>query len=74
MKRYPSLAAYLEGTGKTQQQLASELGITQAQISSYLNGRSLPRPDLAVRISELTGVSIEAMVRARAKHERSEVA
>ena len=62
---YESLAEYLAKTEQTQEQLARALGISQGQISSYIAGRTMPRPALALRIAEHTGVPVEALLRAR---------
>jgi transcriptional regulator with XRE-family HTH domain len=63
MKRYPSLAAYLAGTGRTQEQLAADLGVRQGLISKYVRGEQTPRLDLAIRLSAITGVPLEALTR-----------
>ena len=66
-KRYDSLAAYLKDTGQTQEQLADALGISYPQMSRIVRGRQMPKPELALRIADLTGVSVESLARAAAK-------
>lgn len=66
MRRYKSLAAYLKATGRTQLDLATELGISIADMSKYVNGQAMPRAERAIYISEVTGVPLEALIRARA--------
>lgn len=62
---HKSLADYLAKTGQTQEELAEALGISQPMVSSYIAGRTMPRPALALRISEHTGVPVESLLRAR---------
>jgi len=64
MKRYPTLKAYVKG--RTQEQVAAELGIRQGQLSKYLRGEQMPRLDVALRIHKITGVPLEALIRTRA--------
>jgi transcriptional regulator with XRE-family HTH domain len=61
---YPSLAAYLAGTRTTQDEFAKRLGITQAQVSKYLNGVR-PRLDLALKIAEAANIPVESLVPAK---------
>lgn len=67
MKRvaYASIEAYLEATGSTQEQLAADLGITQSALSMIKNGLRVPRPALALRIHEITGVPLESILRGK---------
>ena len=60
-RTYPSLAAYLRGTGTTQVELADLLGFTQGYMSKLV--RRLQQPSLpeALRISKLTKVPVEAL-------------
>lgn len=66
-RTFSSLAEYLERTNTTQEELAAALGIAQSLVSRYVAGKQLPRPALALRLSEYTGVPMEALVRARAE-------
>jgi transcriptional regulator with XRE-family HTH domain len=64
---YTSLSEYLEKSGRTQLDLAEELGISIAAMSRIVRGINLPAADMIVRIHEITGVPIENMVRQRAE-------
>jgi transcriptional regulator with XRE-family HTH domain len=61
-KRFPTIDAYLQGTGSTQRDLAARLGITQGALSMIKNGQRVARPELALRIHELTGVPLERLL------------
>jgi transcriptional regulator with XRE-family HTH domain len=63
---YPSVKAYLKATNRTQESLADQLGISYPTMSRIVRGMVMPRPTLALRISEVTGVSVESLVRASA--------
>lgn len=66
MTRYSSLAAYLEGPPRrTQEELAGQLGVRQGTVTKWVRGKTMPRPEMALRISRLTGVPVEALVRAK---------
>jgi transcriptional regulator with XRE-family HTH domain len=70
VKQYSSLRAYLKATRRTQEQLAAELGVRQGLVSKWVRGAQMPRPSMALRLSRLTGVPVEAMTQARANHRR----
>ena len=63
-KHFDSIAAYLAATGRTQESLADELGISYPQMSRIVRGLVMPKPELAIRIAQIAGVSVEAIVRA----------
>lgn len=63
VKRYTSLRAYLQATGTTQEQLAAMVGVRQGLISKYVRGEQTPRLPMALRLSKLTGVPLEALAR-----------
>lgn len=65
MKRYTSLAAYLKATGRTQEQLAAEIGVRQGLISKYVRGAQTPRLAIAIKLSKVTGVPLEALSRTK---------
>jgi plasmid maintenance system antidote protein VapI len=52
------LANHLLETGKRPAQLAQELGVEPSTITRIIRGERRPSPDLAKRISEVTGLSI----------------
>jgi transcriptional regulator with XRE-family HTH domain len=58
----PWLGRQIRRAGKTQAQLASELGMTRAAVSAWITGRAVPREDTKVRIAELLGTDLVAMV------------
>jgi transcriptional regulator with XRE-family HTH domain len=64
MKRrtYPNLRAYLDDTGETQERLAKRLGISQPTMSKIINGKRVPRLELALRMSRAAGVPLESLV------------
>lgn len=47
--------------------LAQALGISDASVSRIVRGLTMPRARTALRIQELTGVSLAALVQARAR-------
>lgn len=73
-KRYSSLAAYLKATKQTQEQFAEALSarwgrrVSQGNVSLYVSGQQMPRPKLAILISEMTGVSMDSMAKAAADY------
>ena len=60
--RYPELRQWLEETGQRQYDLARVLGITEGQVSRYLNGHVDIPADAAVRLSLLTKIAPELLV------------
>lgn len=72
-KPYASLAEYLKATSQTQEQFAEAISkkcgrkVSQGTVSMYVSGQQMPRPKLALLISKMTGVSVEAMLNANAK-------
>lgn len=67
MKRsYHSIDAYLEATEITQQGLAKKLGISQGALSMIKSGQRIPRPRLALRIHELTGIPLDTLLKGTA--------
>jgi len=67
MKRYRSLAAYLEGPPRrTQEQLAEAIGVRQGLISKYVRGAQTPRLEIAIRLHKVTGVPLESLTRKEA--------
>ena len=62
--RYPNLRVFLEKSGKTQSEFASELGIAQSSVSLMVNGKRVPGLSLALRIAEVASVPVESLVSA----------
>lgn len=52
-----ALAAWFERSGFKQREVAERLGITEGHLSLIVNGKRQPSLTLAVKISELTGIS-----------------
>lgn len=61
-KRYPNLREFLKQTGRTQEEFASRLGISQPQLSKIVNGKQRPKLELALEIAGITGVPLESLV------------
>lgn len=62
-QKYLSVADYLEQTGKTQEELATRLGISRSHVSLIADRKRQPPLDLALKIVRVTGVPIESLVR-----------
>ena len=52
----------MEAHGKTQAQLAAELGVVPSYLSMILNRQRTPSLDVAVQLSRLTGIPVEAFL------------
>ena len=58
-----ALRATREQSGKTQAQVAKEVGISEVAFQMYEYGKRLPRVDIAIRIAEALGTTVEALFR-----------
>jgi RNA polymerase primary sigma factor len=54
----PWLARQLKLAGKTQAELAKELGLTRAAVSAWIAGRSTPRPTVMTEIADALGTDV----------------
>lgn len=54
----PWLARQLKIAGKTQAELAEELGLTRAAVSAWITGRSTPRPTVMQDIAKALGTDV----------------
>ncbi|MFJ6069611.1 helix-turn-helix transcriptional regulator [Streptomyces sp. NPDC093065] len=54
----PWLARQLKLAGKTQAELAKELGLTRAAVSAWIAGRSTPRPTVMTDIARALGTDV----------------
>ncbi|MFD6998334.1 helix-turn-helix domain-containing protein [Streptomyces mirabilis] len=54
----PWLARQLKLAGRTQAELAEELGLTRAAVSAWITGRSTPRPTVMVDIANALGTDV----------------
>jgi transcriptional regulator with XRE-family HTH domain len=61
--RYPTLTAYLKGTGDTQAHIARLTGVSQAAISRIVSGDEIPRPLLAAKIADYCNVPLDSFQR-----------
>jgi transcriptional regulator with XRE-family HTH domain len=55
-KKMRRLEKWLTENDKTYPWLAEELGVTDAAISHYIEGRNLPKARNLVKLSEITGI------------------
>lgn len=60
---YKTLAAYFGQDRPSQAEVADTLGITQGYLSLIVSGDRQPSLDLAVRISDLTGVPVDTLIK-----------
>lgn len=66
-RAYRSLDDYFARTGQAQKDLAEELGVTTATMSKWTAGLAFPQtPAMLLRLSEATGITVDALVRAAA--------
>lgn len=61
MRAYASLREYFDQTGTRQEEVAADLGISGGHLSNIVNGKRVPRLRLAMKISEVTNVPIQAI-------------
>jgi transcriptional regulator with XRE-family HTH domain len=61
-RRFPSLRAYRDAHGLTQKAAAARVPLTQGAWNRIERGLEIPRPALAHRLVELTGVPLEELV------------
>ncbi|GAA2999371.1 hypothetical protein GCM10010519_34970 [Streptomyces lactacystinicus] len=57
----PWLARQLRNAGKSQTDLAEDLGVTRAAVSAWIVGRSVPRDDTVRRIAEVLNTDLETI-------------
>lgn len=50
---------WIKKRGKTQQEVANDLGVAQGLVSSWCNGDRLPRPENMAKIVEYTGGEVQ---------------
>lgn len=58
--KYPNFRTYLTRSGDTQENVASKLGISQAQVSRILAGKVVPRPDVAIRLATYAQIPVDS--------------
>lgn len=57
------LKATREQSGKTQAQVAREVGVAERVYQSYEYNKIRPRVDVAIRIADALGTTVEALFR-----------
>lgn len=62
--RFKTLREYVHSQtrGKTQGDVARELGVSESSLSSYLSGARIPTREVALRIAKQCGVSLESLL------------
>lgn len=62
--RFKTLRDYVDAQtrGKTQGDVARELGVSESSLSSYLSGARFPTREVALRIAKQCGVSLESLL------------
>jgi transcriptional regulator with XRE-family HTH domain len=62
--RYKTLREYVDAqtSGKTQGDVAEELGVSQSALSSYLSGVRVPSREIALRIRDYTGIPLDSLL------------
>lgn len=61
-KRHATLKAYLKATRWSQAELAARIGVTRSAMSLYVHGKRIPRPAIALKLSQVCGVSLESLL------------
>lgn len=60
------LQDWLDEHGKTQLELAKEMRCSQPTVSDWINGNTKPSADNLIALSQLTGVSIDGLLKEHA--------
>lgn len=60
---FPTLREFFDATGTLQADIAFDLGISQAHLSNIVSGKRRPSVGIAVELSRLTNVPVEAIAR-----------
>jgi RNA polymerase primary sigma factor len=53
------IAEWMQGSGADENELAHRLGVTRALVESWLDGRSVPRPELLAEVRKVLGIEDE---------------
>lgn len=56
------LETAMHNSGRTQREFARDLGTTESVISRYINGKSFPRADTIVMMTDLLDVSADYLL------------
>lgn len=57
-----------EGSGKTIEELSSDLGISQSAVCMYETGKRIPRDEIKIRIAEYFNVPLESIFFPKKQH------
>jgi DNA-binding XRE family transcriptional regulator len=62
--RFASLSAYVDTFPRSvsQREIAERLGIADSALSQYLNGRTIPNRETALRLSREFGIDLEGLL------------
>lgn len=52
----------LERQGKTQRELAEEIGVTECSVSRYINGDRVPKATMFAKIADALGVTTDQLI------------
>lgn len=59
------LRSYMLEHGITQTELAKRLGLEQPTVSDWINGHTHPRVETLLKLSEMTGLSVDELLKGR---------
>lgn len=62
------LARWLHSHGQTQAELRLKLGLSSASMSKIVSGQRMARPDVALQIEAITGITVAEQARWRAAY------
>lgn len=61
-----ALRTYLEEQRMSQSEFATVLGVSQPTVCDWLSGRSRPKSSRLLQISQVTGISVEDLLKSAA--------
>lgn len=71
-REYPDLATYIAESGDPQWHVARRTGTSQGNISRIARGDSVPRPLLAMRLSQYCRIPLDSFARATVGRQKKE--
>jgi transcriptional regulator with XRE-family HTH domain len=57
------LQTWMNETGTTQAALASRMSVSQPTVSDWLNRKTYPSTENLIRLAEITGISLDELVK-----------
>ena len=57
-----NLAKHMKANGITQVELARRMKVAQPTVWAWLHGRKTPTPDNLIRLADMTGLSVDALL------------